>query len=162
MSSDRLPRIQQAVSLSASTSSEQDSASIRNLEERGSFGLFDNIAFESTGTSNNCYHIGQIVRMRRICGNRKTEYIKPVDKEKDKEKNLEIIVKMFNQHHTDENVYKVTRVTKIIKLNEIITHVQLSQDIDTWKLSLADTQYLENYFQGISRNYRSFVCRRRG
>ena len=65
---------------------------------------------------------------------------------------------MFNQHHTDENVYKVTRVTKIIKLNEIITHVQLSQDIDTWKLSLADTQYLENYFQGISRNTgRSFA-----
>ena len=55
-------------------------ANTRDLSDRQSFGLFDNVAIESTDMVPQFYQIGQIIRMRRSIGIRKVEYTNPVSK----------------------------------------------------------------------------------
>ena len=55
-------------------------ANARDLLERQSFGLFDNVAIESADMVPQFYQIGKIIRMRRSIGIRKVEYTNPVPK----------------------------------------------------------------------------------
>ena len=136
---DRLLRIKQS-----SSHTDQDQV-VRNLTDRHTFGLFDNVAIESIDTSSNCFELGQITRMRRHAGNRKIEYIEPICKEDDACKEIKLLLKMYNLHQ-EQNTYKPTTVTKIVNLDDIITHVNMIQCGDMYKLSTMDLYYLESYF----------------
>ena len=96
VSSDRLLRIRQS-----STNQTSNSNNVRDLSDRQIFGLFDNVAVESIDTVPQLYQVGQIVRMRRYIGNRKVEYIKPVKKDTDDNRNVQLLLKMYN---TKENI----------------------------------------------------------
>ena len=138
VSSDRLLRIRQ------STANQVDNENVRDLTDRRTFGLFDNIAIESLDTAPQFYQIGQIVRMRRYIGNRKVEYIQPIQKHADQDKNIRLLVKMFNMEGEDS--YKASTITKEIDLKDIITHINLVQSNELMKLSMIDVEYLATYF----------------
>ena len=92
--------------------------------------------------------MGQIVRMRRYIGNRKVEYIKPVKKDADDNRNVQLLLKMYN--HEGEHFYRSTTVTKEVSLKDVITHVLFLQDNELVKLSLIDVEYLDSYFSSAS------------
>ena len=50
--------------------------------------------------------------MRRLVGNRKLEYIKPISTDGDKEKTIELIVQMYNQHYSQIDKFELTTVTQ--------------------------------------------------
>ena len=147
VSADRLVRVQQSEPISQDLN--QSAADVRNLQDRDSFGLFDNIAIESLSTSGKGYEMGQIVRMRRFMNNRKVEYLKPINRKDDKEKDIRFILKMYNE---DKEAFccKPTTITKEIGIGDIITHVNLSQSLMCYKLSLVDCNYLETYFAPLT------------
>ena len=149
LSADRLIRVTQAATACESENVSRDSF-VRNLEDRETFCLFDNVAVESLDTSTKGYQSAKIIRMRRLVGNRKVECIKPISTDGDKEKTMELIVQMYNQHYSQIDKFELTTVTQKIHLKDIITLVFLKEDADLWVLSLADTQFLENYFQGVT------------
>ena len=64
LSVDRIVRGHQSEPISQDLN--QSAADVRNLEDRDSFELFDNIAIESLSTSGKGYEVGKIVRMRRF------------------------------------------------------------------------------------------------
>ena len=138
VSSDHLLRIRQ------STANQVDNENVRDLTDRRTFGLFDNIVIESLDTAPQFYQIGQIVRMRRYIGNRKVEYIQPIQKHADQDKDIKLLVKMFNREGEDS--YKASTITKEIDLKDIITHVNLIQSNELVKLSKVDVEYLATYF----------------
>ena len=87
LSADRLIRVTQAATACESENVSRDSF-VRNLEDRKTFGLFDNVAVESLDRSTKGYQLAKIIRMRRLVGNRKVEYIKPISTDGDKKKLL--------------------------------------------------------------------------
>ena len=91
LSADRLIRITQAATACESENVSRDRF-VRNLEDRKTFGLFDNVTVESLDTSTKGYQLAKIIRMRRLIGNRKVEYIRPISTDGDKEKTIELIV----------------------------------------------------------------------
>ena len=149
LSANRLIHVTQATTACESENVSRDSF-VRNLEDRKTSGLFDNVAVESLDTSTKGYQLAKIIRMRRLFGNRKVEYIKPIRTDGDKGKTIELIVQMYNQHYSQIDKFELTTVTPKINLKDIITLVSLKEDADLWVLSLADTQFLENYFQGVT------------
>ena len=98
VSSDRLLRIRQSSTNQTSNSNNVLSHCYIGLylSDRQSFGLFDNVAVESLDTVPQLYQVGQIVRMRRYIGNWKVEYIKPVKKDADDNRNVQLLLKMYN------------------------------------------------------------------
>ena len=46
--------------------------------------------------------------------------------------------------------YKATTITKEIGIGDIITHVNLFQNLTCYKLSLVDCNYLETYFAPLT------------
>ena len=111
LSADRLIRVTQAATACESENVSQDSF-VRNLEDRKTFRLFDNVTAESLDTSTKGYQLAKIIRMRRIVGNRKVEYIKPISTDGDKEKTIELIVQMYNQHYSQIDKFELTTVTQ--------------------------------------------------
>ena len=53
--------------------------------------------------------------------------------------------------------YKPTTITKEIGLGDIITHVNLSQNLMCYKLSLVDCNYLETYFAPLTLSGPAFL-----
>ena len=54
-------------------------------------------------------------------GNRKVEYIKPISKDGEQEKSIELIVQMYNQHQSKVNTFQLTTVTQKFQFTDIIT-----------------------------------------
>ena len=111
LSADRLIRVTQAATAYESENVSRDSF-VRNLEDRKTFGLFDNVAVESLDTSTKGYQLAKIIRMHRRVGNRKVEYITPISTDGDKEKTIELIVQMYNQHYSQIDKFELTTVTQ--------------------------------------------------
>ena len=84
--------------------------------------------------------------MRTHVGNCKIEYIEPVCKEEDACKEIILLLKIYNLHQ-EQNTYKPMTVTKIVNLDDIITHANMIQSRDIYKLTTVDLYYLDlSYF----------------
>ena len=140
VSADRLTRVRQA-SEQQQQDVEQDTG-----DDRDVFGLWDDIAFESDSHHGNTlpYRLGQVSRMRfSASGRRRLEYVRQVSLKKDSEKNIEILILPYNQSN---GLYKRDSSTETVNISDVITAVNLVKEREGFRLSLADSAFLEAYF----------------
>ena len=71
------------------------------------------------------------------------EYVRPVSLKKDSEKNIEILILPYNQSN---GLYKRDSSTETVNISDIITAVNLVKEREGFRLSLADSAFLEAYF----------------
>ena len=141
MSADRLTRVRQA--------SEQQQQDVVQDAEDGPdvFGLWDDIAFEcdSNHADTLPYRLGQVPRMRcSTSGRRRLEYVRPLSLKEDDEKNIELLI--FPYIKQSDGLY--ARVSSIEKVNisDVITAVNFVRERVRFRLSFADSTFLEAYF----------------
>ena len=140
VSADRLTRVHQA------SEKQQQDVEQDTEDDRDVFGLWDDIAFESDSHHGNTlpYRLGQVSRMRfSASGRRRLEYVRPVSLKKDSEKNIEILMLPYNQSN---GLYKRDSSTETVNISDVITAVNLVKEREGFRLSLADSAFLEAYF----------------
>ena len=93
VSADRLIRIQQA-----QEPQESESDDGVDVNGRSNIGLRDDVAFESElrYDDERPYHLAQVLRMRFLTSTRRrTQYVKPVNHQRDSVKNIQLLVKPY-------------------------------------------------------------------
>ena len=79
-----------------------------------------------------------------LCGITGTEYVKPVNLQRDSVKNIQLLVKPYKLLH--DHVFARSSVTEEVSISDIISPVSLTRRGEEFQLSLADATYLEAYF----------------
>ena len=75
---------------------------------------------------------------------RRTEYVKPVNLQRDNEKPIKLLVQPFTLLRDQKFVR--TSSTEEVNISDVISPVSLMREGDVFRLSLADTTFLEAYF----------------
>ena len=101
-------------------------------------GFFWVLYFSSAQINNN------ISAIYCLCGITGTEYVKPVNLQRDSVKNIQLLVKPYKLLH--DHVFARSRVTEEVSISDIISPVSLTRRGEEFQLSLADATYLEAYF----------------
>lgn len=107
----------------------------------------DHIAFESEQRYDDRrpYRLAQVLRMRCVTSTRRrTEYVKPVNLQRDNETPIKLLVQPFTLLR-DQKFVKTTS-TEEVNISDVISPVSLVRQGDVFQLSLADTAFLEAYF----------------
>ena len=109
--------------------------------------LWDDIAFESECRYDDRrpYRLAQVLRMHCVTSTRRcTEYVKPVNLQRDNEKPIKLLVQSFTLLRDQKFVR--TSSPEEVNISDVISPVSLTREGDVFRLSLADTTFLEAYF----------------
>ena len=139
VSADRLTRVRQA--------SEQQHVGQNAEDDCNVFGLWDDIAFESELNLANTlpYRLGQVSRMRcSASGRGQLEYVRPVSLKDDSEKNIELLILPYNKQAN--GLYTRVSSTEKVNISDIITAVNFAKEREGFRLSFADSAFLEACF----------------
>lgn len=141
VSADRLTRVRQA--------SEQQLQDVGQdtEDDRDVFGLWDDIAFESDLNLANTlpYRLGQVSRMRcSSSGRRQLEYVRPVSLKDNSEKNIELLILPYNKQVN--GLYTRVSSTEKVNISDVITAINFVKEREGFRLSFADSAFLEAYF----------------
>ena len=91
------------------------------------------------------YRLAQVLRMCCLTSTRRrTEYVKPVNLQRDSVKNIQLLVKPYKLLH--DHVFARSSVTEEVGISDVISPVSLTRRREEFQLSLADATYLEAYF----------------
>ena len=91
------------------------------------------------------YRLAQVLRMCCLTSTRrKTEYVKPLNLQRDSVKNIQLLVKPYKLLH--DHVFARSSVTEEVSISDVISPVSLTRRREEFQLSLADATYLEAYF----------------
>ena len=101
-------------------------------------GIFLGIVFSSAQINNN------ISAIYCLCGITGTEYVKPVNLQRDSVKNIQLLVKPYKLLY--DHVFARSSVTEEVSISDVISPVSLTRRGEEFQLSLADATYLEAYF----------------
>ena len=101
-------------------------------------GIFWVLYFSSAQINNN------IIALYCLCGITGTEYIKPVNLQRDSVKNIQLLVNPYKLLH--DHVFARSSVTEEVSISDVISPVSLTRRGEEFQLSLADATYLEAYF----------------
>ena len=101
-------------------------------------GFFWVLYFSSAQINNN------ISAIYCLCGITGTEYVKPVNLQRDSVKNTQLLVKPYKLLY--DHVFARSSVTEEVSISDVISPVSLTRRGEEFQLSLADATYLEAYF----------------
>ena len=79
-----------------------------------------------------------------LCGITGTEYVKPVNLQRDSVKNIQLLVKPYKLLH--DHVFARSSVTEAVSISDVISPVSLTRRGEEFQLSVADDTSLEAYF----------------